>query len=93
MFSGHPRYLMLPYKSLQLSLWSGTLSPSESIFSVNKIATLKNDLKDLEEQQRNIPQWIQSAKNFEYGNDLGGSDETVIELLALHPVSSDDSSA
>jgi asparaginyl-tRNA synthetase len=55
-------------------------------FNQNKIATLKNDLKDLEESQRNIPQWIASAKNFEYGNDLGGSDETVITRLFDRPI-------
>jgi asparaginyl-tRNA synthetase len=40
----------------------------------------------LEEAQRNIPQWIASAKNFEYGNDLGGSDETVITRLFDKPI-------
>jgi asparaginyl-tRNA synthetase len=62
------------------------MKKGEINFNQNKIATLKNDLKDLEEQQRNIPQWIQSAKNFEYGNDLGGSDETVITRLFDVPV-------
>lgn len=62
------------------------MKKGEINFNQNKIATLKNDLKDLEEQQRNIPQWIASAKNFEYGNDLGGSDETVITRLFDVPV-------
>lgn len=55
-------------------------------FNQNKIDSLKNELKDLEEDQRNIPQWISSAKNFEYGNDFGGSDETVITRLFDVPI-------
>jgi asparaginyl-tRNA synthetase len=55
-------------------------------FNQSKIDALKNELKDLEEDQRNIPQWIASAKNFEYGNDFGGSDETVITRLFDVPI-------
>lgn len=55
-------------------------------FNQNKIDSLKNELKDLEEDLRNIPQWIASAKNFEYGNDFGGSDETVITRLFDVPI-------
>ncbi|MBL7838153.1 MAG: asparagine--tRNA ligase [Bacteroidetes bacterium] len=62
------------------------MKKGEINFNQNKIATLKNDLKELEEQQRNIPQWIESAKNFRYGNDLGGSDETVITRLFDVPI-------
>jgi asparaginyl-tRNA synthetase len=62
------------------------MKKGEINFNQNKVANLKNDLKDLEEQQRNIPQWISSAKNFEYGNDLGGSDETVITRLFDVPI-------
>jgi asparaginyl-tRNA synthetase len=62
------------------------MKKGEINFNQNKIATLKNELKDLEESQRNIPQWIASAKNFEYGNDLGGSDETVITRLFDVPI-------
>ena len=52
----------------------------------NKIDTLKNEIKDLEERKRFIPQWIESAKKFEYGNDLGGSDETVLTRMFDLPV-------
>ncbi len=62
------------------------MKKGEINFNQAKIATLKNDLKDLEESQRNIPQWIASARNFEYGNDLGGSDETVITRLFDVPI-------
>lgn len=50
------------------------------------VGQLKSDLKDLEEYARNIPQWIASAKNFEHGGDLGGSDETVLTRLFGCPI-------
>jgi len=41
-------------------------------FHQTKITQLKQEKTDIEEDLRNIPQWIASAKNFEYGNDFGG---------------------
>jgi asparaginyl-tRNA synthetase len=35
-------------------------------------------LEDIEEKQRNLPKWKESALNFKWGEDLGGSDETVL---------------
>ncbi|MFY8132541.1 MAG: amino acid--tRNA ligase-related protein, partial [Bacteroidia bacterium] len=45
-----------------------------------------NEKSNLEELSRNIPTWLESAKNFEVGNDLGGSDETVITRLFDTPI-------
>lgn len=55
-------------------------------FLQNKIDKLKNDIKDLEVKAKNIPEWLQSAKNFKYGSDFGGSDETVITRMFDVPV-------
>lgn len=55
-------------------------------FNKNKVAQLKNELLDLEEATKNIPVWLESAKNFTYGNDFGGSDETVLTRLYDVPV-------
>jgi asparaginyl-tRNA synthetase len=55
-------------------------------FNQAKIDKLKQELSDLEEDQRNIPTWLNSARNFEYGNDFGGSDETVITRLFDRPI-------
>jgi asparaginyl-tRNA synthetase len=41
---------------------------------------------DLEEQVNNIPHHIELAANFEWGTDLGGSDETIIARLHDRPV-------
>ncbi|MFU8812687.1 MAG: amino acid--tRNA ligase-related protein [Balneolaceae bacterium] len=40
----------------------------------------------IEEDLRNIPEWKTSAANFEWGNDFGGSDETVLTMQYDTPV-------
>jgi len=55
-------------------------------FNQAKIDKLKQELADLEEQERNIPQWLNSARNFAYGDDFGGSDETVLTRLFDVPI-------
>ncbi len=55
-------------------------------FNRNQIGQLKSKIKDLEEAEKNIPSWISSAKNFQYGSDLGGSDETVLTRLFGCPI-------
>ncbi len=56
-------------------------------FYQNRIDVLKNDIKELEENLiKNIPQWLESARKFEYGNDLGGSDETVLTRMFELPL-------
>ncbi|MBN1251719.1 MAG: hypothetical protein JXR51_11455 [Bacteroidales bacterium] len=52
----------------------------------NKIDTIKNNIKELDEKKKVIPQWIESAKHFKYGSDLGGSDETVLTRMFDLPV-------
>jgi asparaginyl-tRNA synthetase len=51
-----------------------------------EIQDLKTRQRDLEESIRNIPVWLESARNFEYGSDFGGSDETVITRMFSVPV-------
>ena len=55
-------------------------------FIKGKIGQLKNELKSSEEKAQYIPQWLESAKNFEFGNDLGGSDETVLTRMFELPI-------
>ncbi len=43
-------------------------------------------LDQIEEDYRNIPRWKESAQNFEWGNDFGGSDETVLMMQYDVPV-------
>jgi len=52
----------------------------------NKVAQLKAENKELEERASNIPQWMESAKNFVDGEDFGGSDETVLTRLFNAPI-------
>lgn len=46
----------------------------------------REELADLEEQVRNIPLHMQLAAGFEWGKDLGGSDETIISRLHDRPI-------
>jgi asparaginyl-tRNA synthetase len=46
----------------------------------------REELADTEELVRNIPHHMELAKNFEWGSDLGGSDETIIARLHEKPV-------
>jgi asparaginyl-tRNA synthetase len=62
------------------------IKKGERNFNMNKVAQLKNDIKDVEEDLRNIPEWIASAKNFTYGEDFGGSDETVLTRMFDTPI-------
>ncbi|HMZ87811.1 MAG TPA: asparagine--tRNA ligase [Chitinophagales bacterium] len=64
----------------------GSLKQGEINFNKNKIDTLKNESKELEERASNIPQWLESARNFQHGNDFGGSDETVLTRLFSCPI-------
>lgn len=43
-------------------------------------------LEDIEEEQRNLPQWRASAEAFEWGGDFGGSDETLITWHFDRPI-------
>ena len=55
-------------------------------FNRNKADSLKNDLKQIEENLRNYPKWLESASNFTHGEDFGGSDETVLTMLYGCPI-------
>jgi asparaginyl-tRNA synthetase len=65
---------------------SGTLKKGARQFNEGKIISLRAEITELEEKVRNIPQWIASAKAFEYGQDLGNSDETVLTRVFGAPV-------
>ena len=45
-----------------------------------RIKEISARIDQIEEDLRNIPGWKESARNFEWGNDLGGSDETVLMM-------------
>ncbi len=43
-------------------------------------------LNEIEEELRNLPQWKESARTFEWGNDFGGSDETILTWHFDRPI-------
>ena len=65
---------------------AGGVKKGKRNFLQSKIDQLKNEISKLEETEKNIPKWLNSAKNFTYGNDFGGSDETVITRMFDTPV-------
>lgn len=73
-------------KDRENQIAAGGMKKGQINFFTNKINQLKQEKADVEEDLRNIPQWLNSAKNFEYGNDFGGSDETVLTKLFDCPV-------
>jgi asparaginyl-tRNA synthetase len=52
---------------------------------VHELAELREELGDREEQLANIPRHMELAASFEWGGDLGGSDETIIARLHEKP--------
>ena len=64
----------------------GGIKKGKMNFYKNKVETLRNDNKNLEETLQNLPQWLESARNFKNGEDFGGSDETVLTKLFDAPV-------
>ena len=64
----------------------GGIKKGKMNFFKAKVETLTAENKAHEETLKNLPQWIESAKNFKEGEDLGGSDETVLTKLFDAPV-------
>ena len=62
------------------------IKKGERNFNQNKIDKLKVEIKEVIEIIQNIPIWLNSARNFATGEDLGGSDETVLTKLFDAPV-------
>lgn len=70
----------------EAAIKSGTLKKGERQFNEGKIIALQGEIHDLQEKVRNIPQWIETARNFSDDNDLGNSDETVLTRAFDAPV-------
>jgi len=47
---------------------------------------IQGRLNEIEEELRNYPKWLESAQNFEWGTDFGGSDETLITWHYDRPI-------
>ena len=45
-----------------------------------RVKEISARIDQIEEDLRNIPSWKTSARNFEWGSDFGGSDETVLMM-------------
>lgn len=70
----------------ETTLAGGGLKKGKRNYFKNKVAVLKVELKKLEDQARNIPQWIASATHFIPGDDFGASDEKALTRLFDIPI-------
>lgn len=51
-----------------------------------RIKEIAGRVDQIEEDLRNIPSWKESALNFEWGEDFGGSDETILTMKYDTPI-------
>ena len=51
-----------------------------------RFGQINERLLEIEEDLRNLPNWLESAKNFEWGADFGGSDETLLTWNFGRPI-------
>jgi asparaginyl-tRNA synthetase len=52
----------------------------------NQAHALREEIRDLEEEVANRPKHIQQAKDFEWGKDLGGAEETILSRKFKQPL-------
>jgi len=52
----------------------------------DRVIEIGKRLDEIEEDLRNIPDWRESALNFEWGEDFGGSDETLLTMKYDTPI-------
>lgn len=65
---------------------SGNIKKHRAEKLAAEVIAEREELADLNEQIRNIPLHVDLAAGFEWGKDLGGSDETIISRLHDRPV-------
>ena len=51
-----------------------------------RVKEISGRVDQIDEDLRNIPTWKQSALNFEWGEDFGGSDETILTMKYETPI-------
>jgi asparaginyl-tRNA synthetase len=52
----------------------------------HRLAEIAHRLSEIEEELKNIPLWMDSARNFRWGEDFGGADETILSRHFDRPV-------
>ncbi len=67
-------------------LAKGGIKKGKRNYLQSQVDKLKGEIKNLEEMERNIPKWIESARNFKRGEDLGAADERVLTRLYKTPI-------
>lgn len=68
------------------ALAAGGMKKGKVAFQEEQVRRLKVELKEVQDQVRNLPQWMESARQFTMGEDFGGSDETVLTRMYQQPI-------
>jgi len=74
----------------QIAQWSTEQQSAKKQWTKDKLAREiqegREDLAELRDQIDNIPKHMELAAHFEWGKDLGGSDETILSCLHDKPI-------
>ena len=70
----------------EAALAAGGMKKGNIAFNEEQVRKRKVELKEAQEKARNLPQWMESARNFTMGEDFGGSDETVLTRMYDTPI-------
>jgi asparaginyl-tRNA synthetase len=79
------RELMVQFQDLEQKLAAESKPHLKDAIQV-QLCDLREDIDDLEVDVRNRPEHIRLAQSFEWGKDLGGSDETLLSRQSDRPV-------
>jgi asparaginyl-tRNA synthetase len=85
--AGHERLQALATRQQQLE---GELATTTKLFLREKLEmeqqALREDIESLERELAHLPEHLRQAQTFEWGKDLGGSDETILSRQFDKPV-------
>jgi len=85
-YTNRLKEIEIELKEKENAINASNINENKKNFIQNRIDVLKNEKDELEESIKHIPEWKESARNFAYGNDFGGSDETILTRLFDVPV-------
>ncbi|HKI44264.1 MAG TPA: asparagine--tRNA ligase [Balneolales bacterium] len=84
--SHHSELKALEKESLELQEEYGQAKKGRKYQIDRRQQDIRSRSEQVEEDLRNIPVWRESVLNFQWGNDFGGSDETLLTMQFDKPV-------
>jgi asparaginyl-tRNA synthetase len=84
--SHHDELTALEKESAELQQEYGQAKKGRKYQIDRRQQEIRSRVEHLEEDLRNIPVWRESVLNFQWGNDFGGSDETLLTMQFDKPI-------